>query len=211
MMLQLLLTPSIRPRPAVLSRSAAPSMNQFTEPWMNQLGRNTNSKEKWALPMAPETLGPGSIVMAEPGNFDHYFLESLVLIVQHDERGTKGVLLNHGTYATPGSKPTSRPLASLLLTRLSLALGRPWTVEDLAPGQLEQFAASKVFLGGDAGRDTMMMVHGEEMLPGAEEIGNGEHLRWKSSPLRPGCLSRPSGGLAEAGRGSGQPRGVLSR
>ena len=86
-------------------------MNQFTEPWMNQLGRNTNSKEKWALPMAPETLGPGSIVMAEPGNFDHYFLESLVLIVQHDERGTKGVLLNHGTYATPGSKPTSRPQA----------------------------------------------------------------------------------------------------
>ena len=186
-------------------------MNQFTEPWMNQLGRNTNSKEKWALPMAPETLGPGSIVMAEPGNFDHYFLESLVLIVQHDERGTKGVLLNHGTYATPGSKPTSRPLAGLLLTRLSLALGRPWTVEDLAPGQLEQFAASKVFLGGDAGRDTMIMVHGEEMLPGAEEIGNGEHLRWKPSPLRPGCLSRPSGGLAEAGRGSGQPRGVLCR
>tara|TARA_B100000780_G_C20867575_1_gene345041 strand:- start:241 stop:489 length:249 start_codon:yes stop_codon:yes gene_type:complete len=75
-------------------------MNQFAEPWMNQLGRNTNSKEKWALPMAPETLGPGSIVMAEPGNFDHYFLESLVLIVQHDDKGTKGVLLNHGTYAT---------------------------------------------------------------------------------------------------------------
>ena len=88
---------------------------------------------------------------------------------------------------------------------MSLALGRPWTVEDLAPGQLEQFAASKVFLGGDAGRDTMIMVHGEEMLPGAEEIGNGEQLRWKPSPLRPGCLSRPSGGLAEAGRGSGQP------
>merc|ERR1719329_1474105 len=107
--------------------------------------------------MAPETLGPGSIVMAEPGNFDHYFLESLVLIVQHDERGTKGVLLNHGT---------------------------PWTVEDLAPGQLEQFAASKVFLGGDAGRDTMMMVHGEEMLPGAEEIGNGAYKGGVSSAVK---------------------------
>merc|ERR1719149_503917 len=98
--------------------------------------------------MAPETLGPGSIVMAEPGNFDHYFLESLVLIVQHDDKGTKGVLLNHGT---------------------------PWTVEDLSPGALEPFAASKVFLGGDAGRDTMVMVHGEDMLPGAEEIGNGAY------------------------------------
>mmetsp|Transcript_74595 Transcript_74595/g.180316 ORF Transcript_74595/g.180316 Transcript_74595/m.180316 type:complete len:421 (+) Transcript_74595:81-1343(+) len=149
-MLQLLLTPSIRPpRSAVLPRSAAaPSMNQFADPWMNQLGRNTNSKEKWALPMAPESLGPGSIIMAEPGNFDHYFLESLVLIVQHDDKGTKGVLLNHGT---------------------------PWTVEDLSPGALEPFAASKVFLGGDAGRDTMVMVHGEDMLPGAEEIGNGAY------------------------------------
>merc|ERR1719329_872748 len=107
--------------------------------------------------MAPETLGPGSIVMAEPGNFDHYFLESLVLIVQHDDKGTKGVLLNHGT---------------------------PWTVEDLAPGQLEQFAASKVFLGGDAGRDTMMMVHGEEMLPGAEEIGNGAYKGGVSSAVK---------------------------
>jgi hypothetical protein len=84
-------------------------MNQFAEPWMNQLGRNTNSKEKWALPMAPETLGPGSIVMAEPGNFDHYFLESLVLILQHDDKGTKGVLLNHGTYATQGSNPGPEP------------------------------------------------------------------------------------------------------
>merc|ERR1740130_691028 len=107
--------------------------------------------------MAPETLGPGSIVMAEPGNFDHYFLESLVLIVQHDDKGTKGVLLNHGT---------------------------PWTVEDLSPGALEPFAASKVFLGGDAGRDTMVMVHGEDMLPGAEEIGNGAYKGGVSSAVK---------------------------
>ena len=70
---------------------------------------------------------------------------------------------------------TSRPQAGLLLTRLSLASDRPWTVEDLSPGALEPFAASKVFLGGDAGRDTMVMVHGEDMLPGAEEIGNGAY------------------------------------
>ena len=74
-----------------------------------------------------------------------------------------------------GLEPRTRAQAGLLLTRLSLASDRPWTVEDLSPGALEPFAASKVFLGGDAGRDTMVMVHGEDMLPGAEEIGNGAY------------------------------------
>ena len=114
---------------------------------MNQLGRQTASKAKWALPMDPQSLGPGSVVMAQPGNFDHYFLDSLVLIIEHDASGTKGVLLNHET---------------------------PWFVSDLSPGEaLEPFVASRVFLGGDAGRDTMVMVHGEDMLPGAEEVGQG--------------------------------------
>ena len=50
----------------------------------------------------------------------------------------------------------------------------PWFVTDLAPSEtMEPFVANRVFLGGDAGRDTMVMIHGEEMLPGAEEIGEG--------------------------------------
>lgn len=127
--------------------STAAGVNFHAQPWMDELGRNTNSKKKWAVPMDPKTLGPGSIVMAEPGNFDHYFLESLVLILEHNDKGTKGVLLNHGT---------------------------PWMVEDLAPSAgLGPFAGSNVFLGGDAGRDTLVMVHGEDKLPGAIEVGKG--------------------------------------
>ena len=72
----------------------------------------------------------------------------------------------------------------MLLTRLSLASDRPWTVEDLSPGALETFAASKVFLGGDAGRDTMVMVHGEDLLPGAEPIGNGAYKGGVSSAVK---------------------------
>lgn len=113
---------------------------------MSQLGCATNSKKQWALPMEPDTLGPGSVVMANPGSFDHYFLESLVLILEHGEGGTRGVLLNHET---------------------------PWRVEDLSQGAIEPFAANTVFLGGDAGRDTMVMIHGEPYLPGAEEVGRG--------------------------------------
>ena len=44
---------------------------------------------------------------------------------------------------------TRRRQAGLLLTRVHRALDRPWTVEDLSPGALEPFAASKVFPGGD--------------------------------------------------------------
>jgi len=67
------------------------------------------------------------VLLAAPGSFDHYFLESLVLIIEHDaSTGTRGVLLNHET---------------------------PWEVEEMAPGAFDDtFAANPVFLGGDAER-----------------------------------------------------------
>ena len=135
------------PPPHRTRSSVSMAGSYYSEPWMSELGRATASKKKWVLPMDPDTLAPGSIVMANPGSFDHYFLESLVLVLEHSEsEGTRGVLLNHET---------------------------PWQVYDMSPGAIEPFAANTVFLGGDAGRDTMLMVHGESMLPGATEIGRG--------------------------------------
>ena len=131
---------------SVAPRRCAVVANLFSEPWMNELGRSTNSKALWALPIENDTLGPGSVVMANPGSFDHYFLESLVLVLKHDADGTQGVLLNHET---------------------------PWIVDEMSPGALEPFAANTVFLGGDAGKDTMVLVHGESLLPGATEVGRG--------------------------------------
>ena len=143
--LSLLLGGTPPPHRACSSVSMAGSY--YSQPWMSELGRATNSKKKWVEPMDPDTLAPGSVVMANPGSFDHYFLESLVLVLEHSEsEGTRGVLLNHET---------------------------PWQVHDMSPGAIEPFAANTVFLGGDAGRDSMLMVHGESMLPGAKEIGRG--------------------------------------
>lgn len=133
-------------QPRAASRCSTVVANVFPDKWMNELGTATNSKKKWARPMNADTLGPGSVILANEGSFDHYFLESLVLILEHGEEGTRGILLNHET---------------------------PWKVEDLSPTATEQFAANKVFLGGDAGRDTMVMIHGESMLPGATEVGRG--------------------------------------
>ena len=90
------------------SRSAEIVAGLFSEDWMARLGTETNSKKKWVRPKPNDSLAPGSVIMSEPGNFDHYFLESLVLIIEHDEAvGTRGVLLNHET---------------------------PWQVEELSPG-----------------------------------------------------------------------------
>ena len=141
----LLLTPSHRlVRPT--SRCPAPMAHQYSADWMNTLGTATNSKKKWALPHPDNTISPGSVVLAEPGSFDHYFLESLVLIIDHGPTGTRGVLLNHET---------------------------PWKVEEMSPGAILPFAANTIFLGGDAGRDTLTMIHGEAALPGAKELGRG--------------------------------------
>lgn len=113
---------------------------------MNSLGTATASRAKWARPQPDASLAPGTILFASEGSFDHYFRESLVLLTAHDEKGSVGVLLNHQT---------------------------PWKVEEMAPGALAPFSANSVFLGGDAGRDTMMMIHGEAELPGAVEVGRG--------------------------------------
>ena len=125
---------------------------------MARLGRQTNSKKKWVRALPSASVGAGSVIMAEPGSFDHYFLESLVLIIEHDPAvGSKGVLLNHET---------------------------PWQVEEMSPGALPPFSANAVFLGGDAGKDTMIMIHGEPELPGAREVGRGVYMGGVASAVR---------------------------
>lgn len=126
---------------------------------MNRLGTETNSKKKWALPAPKDSLQPGSVIMAEPGSFDHYFLESLVLIIEHDAAtGTRGVLLNHET---------------------------PWEIDEMVPGSnVGPFSANPLFLGGDAGKDTMLMIHGEGELPGAKHVGKGVYLGGVTNAIR---------------------------
>jgi putative transcriptional regulator len=96
-------------------------------------------------PSAP-ALAPGIVLVAAPDNFDHYLCESLVLLLEHDgERGSRGVLLNHET---------------------------PWSVTEMNDA-LTPFDQNLVFLGGDRGADTMLMLHADASLPGAAPVGAG--------------------------------------
>jgi putative AlgH/UPF0301 family transcriptional regulator len=107
------------------------------------------TKKEWARWLPADTpLGPGSVVSAAPGSFDHYFQDSLVLLIEHTEaKGTVGVLLNHQT---------------------------PWTVAEMTPALADNFGNNPVFLGGDAGSDTMLMLHGLPLLEGARPLRAGD-------------------------------------
>ena len=105
-----------------------------------------NRKADWARRMPPEApVAKGSVLAAAPGSFDHYFQESLVLLIEHSDEGTVGVLLNHQT---------------------------PWHVADMTDA-LPCFADNAIFLGGDAGRDTMLMLHSLPLLDGARPLADG--------------------------------------
>lgn len=122
-------------------------------------------EEHWARRLSDDSpLREGSVVAATPGSFDHYFLESLVLLIDHSDKGTVGVLLNHET---------------------------PWTVADMTDSMGEVLSGNTLFLGGDAGRDTMLMMHNMPLLDGARPIGE--------TPL---CLGgvREAISLVEAGQ-----------
>ena len=129
----------------------------YSEDWMMRLGTMTNSKKKWVEPMPADSLGAGLVLLSDQGSFDHYFLESLVLIIEHGDTGTRGLLLNHET---------------------------PWQVDEMTEGAIPPFAANPIFLGGDAGRDTIVMIHGELELPGAKEVGYGVYQGGVSSAVR---------------------------
>lgn len=118
--------------------------------------------DKWAR-AAPvgEPLTAGSVICAAPGSFDHYFMESLVLLIEHDEReGSVGVLLNHET---------------------------PWTVADMVGDPTSDvvrgFGENAMFLGGDAGSDTMLMLHELPLLEGARQLNPAKY-----DPDRPKAL-----------------------
>jgi len=116
-------------------RAHAPAMSAFeSAPGFVQSGADSG---------AP-ALAPGVVIVAAPDNYDHYFCESVLLLLEHDEdKGSRAVLLNHET---------------------------PWSVAEMNSA-LTPFDTNVVFLGGDRGADTMLMLHADPSLPGAQPVG----------------------------------------
>jgi putative transcriptional regulator len=92
----------------------------------------------------------GKILISSPFQKDSEFARSVVLIIEHNERGSVGIVLNKDF---------------------------PYHVwlNDLLPG-LHLTAKIPVSVGGPVDRDTLFFVHRLKQLEGAISIGNGLYI-----------------------------------
>jgi putative AlgH/UPF0301 family transcriptional regulator len=105
---------------------------------------------RWAhsLPQ-PET---GCVLLAHPSMFDAnqtYFKQAAILILESNESGALGVILN---------RPTTHKLREVQFT------------DD---GLLDSFASCKLYLGGDVGRSNVIVVTSSPRVEDATEVAAG--------------------------------------
>jgi putative AlgH/UPF0301 family transcriptional regulator len=89
-------------------------------------------------------IAPGSVLVSQPEQFDAFFHEAVLLLLEHSsDRGSRGVLLNRET---------------------------PFTMGEMAAG-MDCFADNIVYRGGNGGEDTVLMLHCQAGLPGSTLVG----------------------------------------
>lgn len=92
----------------------------------------------------------GNILISSPFLSDYHFTRSVVLLVEHDEEGSMGIIMNKDF-------------------RYHVLLN------DLIPA-LEFAPPIPVYKGGPVGRDTLFFIHTMEDVEGALPLGNGLYL-----------------------------------
>ena len=102
------------------------------------------SKEEWVHPAIAE---PGCLLLANPVKFkgtQSYFARAVVLLVEHDDAGSIGFMLNRAS---------------------------PYTVNDIVPS-LGLFARCPIHIGGPVG-DGLQFIHSLPEVHGSREIMKG--------------------------------------
>lgn len=107
-------------------------------------GGRPNARSRIRLCSPASSLAPGTVLIAQPDQYDHYYHEAVMLVLEHGEGGSRGVLLNRET---------------------------PFTMGEMATG-MDCFAQSTVYRGGNGGSDTVLMLHTRSDLRGAKPVGD---------------------------------------
>jgi putative transcriptional regulator len=92
--------------------------------------------------------GRGMVLLAKPDEREHAMRKSAVLVIEHTTKGSQGVILN---------RPNAFPLG------------------DAAPG-MGIFASNKLYMGGNDGADTAIMIHKFDFDGAAKHLGNGVYV-----------------------------------
>ncbi|KAG8469925.1 hypothetical protein KFE25_006380 [Diacronema lutheri] len=90
------------------------------------------------------SLRAGTVLVSQPDQYDHFFHEAVVLVCEHSEHGSRGVLLNRET---------------------------PFTMGEMASG-MGCFDEHSVHRGGNGGADTVLMLHARADVAGSKPIGS---------------------------------------
>ena len=98
--------------------------------------------------------GKGCVLLAQQGEHDHFLYKNAVLIYEHDEKGTAGVILGKAS---------------------AFSLG------ETAPGMPTPFHPNSLFIGGDQGEDMALMFHKYDFGGLAKPIGNGLYIGMRYS------------------------------
>jgi len=130
-------------------------------------------------------IAPGTLLLSAPALLDPNFMHTVVLLVQHDDDGAYGLVVN---------RPTDATLGDLLPEHPALAA-----------------SPLKVYSGGPVGLDTLQVLHqAPEQLLGGAPIGAGLFLGAGHEDLA-GFLAGPGRPSAElrlvvgySGWGAGQ-------
>lgn len=103
----------------------------------------------WDKAVQPASFtGRGSVILCQPGETDRFFTKSVILITEYSERGTVGAIIN---------KPTA------------------FTMGEMSPG-IGVFEPNALFMGGNQGSDTAIMLHPYELGGFSKNLGNGLYL-----------------------------------
>ncbi|GAX79744.1 hypothetical protein CEUSTIGMA_g7185.t1 [Chlamydomonas eustigma] len=106
----------------------------------------------WAHSIAlPER---GALLLAHPLMFEQsqqYFHQAVILLLDHDETGSIGVILN---------RPSDYNLGKLVLSE----------------PQMGQFDSCRLYVGGDVGDNRMQMLHSIQELQGCKEVVKGVYM-----------------------------------
>lgn len=93
-------------------------------------------------------MGVGSVLLAQPKEFDRFLTKSIIFIYEHNQRGSLGVMIN---------KPTA------------------FTMGESSPN-IGVFESNTLFMGGTEGSDMAIMLHSFDLGGCAKELKNGVFL-----------------------------------
>eukprot|EP01041_Mallomonas_annulata_P006298 gene6298-12743_t len=119
-----------------------------------QMGFRLNSLEMTLDDHIPTDIelskftGRGSVLLSCPGEFNHFLIKAAVFIYEHNERGSAGVILE---------KPSA------------------FTMGESSPN-IGVFEGNTLYMGGEDGSDTAIMLHKFDLDGNSKYIGNGIYL-----------------------------------